>query len=122
VQNELLHHENDGLLQAAKGQKKHKTKSKTMDLQQRKEYHGGAIFWSPRKLREARARETTKRHEAKREQLQKTRDRGLKAAAKLYQKRQAEAAKVAQQHAAEERKIAKKAIAEELAAVRALKE
>ncbi|KAF7571262.1 TolA, Membrane protein involved in colicin uptake [Pyrenophora tritici-repentis] len=121
VQNELLHYENDGLLQAAKGQKKHKTKSKTMDLQRRKEYHGGAVFWSPRKLREARAREATKRHEAEREQLQKTHDRELKAAAKLYQKRQAEAAKVAQQHAAEERKMAKKAKAEELAAARALK-
>ncbi|KAK1918658.1 hypothetical protein P3342_001707 [Pyrenophora teres f. teres] len=26
-----------------------------LDLQQRQEYHGGAVFWSPRKIREARA-------------------------------------------------------------------
>jgi hypothetical protein len=56
TKNELLHHENDGLTRALEAKKKHKTKSKTMDLQQRKEYHGGTVFWSPRKLREARAR------------------------------------------------------------------
>jgi hypothetical protein len=121
VQNELLHHENDGLTCALKAKKKHKTKSNTMDLQQRKEYHGGAVFWSPRKLREARAREATKRDEDERQQLQKTHDRELKAAATLYKKKQAEAAKVARQQAAEERAKAKKARAEELAAARALK-
>jgi hypothetical protein len=55
TQNKLLHHKNNGLTCAIKAKKKHKTKSKTMDLQQRKEYHGGAVFWSPRKLRKARA-------------------------------------------------------------------
>jgi hypothetical protein len=44
VQNELLHHENDGLTRALEAKKKHKTKSKTMDLQQRKEFHGRAAF------------------------------------------------------------------------------
>ena len=121
TQNELLHHENDGLTRALEAKKKHKTKSKTMDLQQRKEYHGSAVFWSPRKVREARAREAVKQDEAERQQLQKTQDRELEAAAALHKKQQAEAAKVARQHAAEERRKEKKARAEELAAARALK-
>jgi hypothetical protein len=85
-------------------------------LQQGEDSHGGAVFWSPRKLREA-----TKRDDAEREQLQKTHDKEIKAAATLYKKQQAEAAKVARQHAAEERREAKKARAAELAAERALK-
>ncbi|EFQ93185.1 hypothetical protein PTT_09504 [Pyrenophora teres f. teres 0-1] len=28
------------------------------------EYHGGAVFWSPRKIREAQEREVAKQHEA----------------------------------------------------------
>ena len=59
TQNELLHHENDSLTHALAARKKRKKKSKTMDLQQADEYHGGATFWSPKKLREARAREAT---------------------------------------------------------------
>jgi hypothetical protein len=92
-----------------------------MDLQQRKEYHGGAVFWSPRKLCEARARDAVKQDKAKQQQLQKTQDRELKAAATLYKKQQAEAAKVARQHATEERRKTKKERADELAAVRTLK-
>jgi hypothetical protein len=63
VQNELLHHENDGLHAALTTKRKHVTKSKVLDLQQREEYHGGAVLWSPRKIREARtrARQTTGR-------------------------------------------------------------
>jgi hypothetical protein len=37
TQNKLLHHENNCLTRALKAKNKHKTKSKTMDLQQRKE-------------------------------------------------------------------------------------
>jgi hypothetical protein len=31
-----------------------------MDLQQRKEFQSSAVFWSPRKVREARVREDVK--------------------------------------------------------------
>ncbi|KAF1345015.1 hypothetical protein EJ07DRAFT_121660, partial [Lizonia empirigonia] len=92
-----------------------------LDLQQRQEYHGGAVFWSPRKLREARAREATKRDEAEREQLQRSQDKERKAAASLYKKKQDEAAKAERQKARGEAAMAKKARAEELAAARALK-
>ncbi|KAI1522067.1 hypothetical protein PtrSN001C_011989, partial [Pyrenophora tritici-repentis] len=46
-----------GLEEALQHKKKHKKKGKALDLQQRQEYHGGSVFWSPRKIREARARE-----------------------------------------------------------------
>ncbi|KAF2240277.1 hypothetical protein BU26DRAFT_535985 [Trematosphaeria pertusa] len=121
VNNALLHNENSGLQQALNTKRKHKTKRTTLDLQHRDEYHGGAVFWSPKKLREAREREATKRDEAEQLQLQKTHDRDLKAAAMLYKKKQAEAAKLARQHAAEERREAKKARAAELASDQALK-
>lgn len=121
VQNELLHHENEGLRAALTTKRKHKKKSKVLDLQQREEYHGGAAVWSPRKIREAQARETVKQREEEQEKLQKTHDRELKAAATLYKKKIAEEAKalrqVAKERAAEERK----AKAAELAATRALK-
>ncbi|KAI0615762.1 hypothetical protein TUN199_12326, partial [Pyrenophora tritici-repentis] len=57
VQYKLLQHENEGLKEALQHKKKHKKKGKALDLQQRQEYHGGSVFWSPRKIREARARE-----------------------------------------------------------------
>jgi hypothetical protein len=68
-----------------------------------------------------RVRDAVKQDEAKQQQLQKTQDRELKAAATLYKKQQAKAAKVAQQHATEECCKAKKKHADELAAARTLK-
>jgi hypothetical protein len=44
TQNELLHHENNSLMQALTARKKRTKKRNTMDLQQREEYHGGAVF------------------------------------------------------------------------------
>ncbi|PZD22736.1 hypothetical protein A1F97_11327, partial [Pyrenophora tritici-repentis] len=73
VQNQLLQHENRGLHKALQHQKKHKKKGKALDLQQRQEYHGGAIFWSPRKVREARAREKVRADDEMEEKLQKAR-------------------------------------------------
>ena len=121
VRNELVNHENDGLTGAAAAKKKRKKKSNTLDLQQRKGYRSGKVFWSPRKVREAQMRETVKLNEAEQLQLQKTQDRELKAAAASYKKRQQEAAREARQVAKEERERERKAKAERLAASRALK-
>lgn len=121
VNNKLLGEKNSSLRDALNTKNKHKKKRNHLDLQQREEYHSAGVFWSPRKLREANAREAVKQSEAERERLQKTHDKELKAVASLYRKKQAEAAKVARQEAAEERRKAKKARAEELAAARALK-
>jgi hypothetical protein len=60
VQNELLKHEVRGLREALASKKKGQNRSKPLDLQQRKEYHGGSVFWSPRRVREARVRQTVK--------------------------------------------------------------
>ena len=121
VQNELLHYENEGLRTTLTTKQKHKKKSKLLDLQQRKEYHSGAVLWSPRKIREARARERVKQQEEEQQKLQKTRDRELKAAATLYKKKMAEEAKVVRQLARERAAEERKARAAELAAARALK-
>ncbi|KAI1676288.1 Atrophin-1 multi-domain protein [Pyrenophora tritici-repentis] len=64
IQYKLLQHKNKGLKEALQHKKKHKKKSKALNLQQRQEYHSGAVHWSPRKLREARAREAKQREEA----------------------------------------------------------
>ncbi|KAK7178401.1 hypothetical protein PSPO01_15547 [Paraphaeosphaeria sporulosa] len=47
---QLLHHENVGLREALSTKKKHKKKGKPLDLQQRQEYHGGAVLWSQARL------------------------------------------------------------------------
>ena len=44
VQNELLHHEVDGLKEALVIKKKHKKRRKSLDLDQRQEYYGEAVF------------------------------------------------------------------------------
>lgn len=94
VQNELLHHENQGLREALTTKKKHMQKRKTPDLQQRQEYHGGAVVWSPRKLREARVRQAVKEKEEKEAQLQKAETKELKKAAQLYKQKIAEEKRV----------------------------
>jgi hypothetical protein len=43
VQNQLLHHEIEGLKEALAVKKKHKRLGKSLNLQQRQEYRGGAV-------------------------------------------------------------------------------
>jgi hypothetical protein len=83
VQNELLNHENHGLREALSSKKKHSKKGKALVLQQRQEYHGGAVFWSPRKLQEALVREEVKQRLYNKEQLQKAETKKLKEVAAL---------------------------------------
>jgi hypothetical protein len=99
VQNELLKHENKGLREALAAKKKHQKRGKPLDLQQRKEYHGGAVVWSPRKVREARARQAVKEREEKELQLQKAESAKLKKAAQLYKLKIAQEKRVAREAA-----------------------
>ncbi|KAF1955928.1 hypothetical protein CC80DRAFT_563768 [Byssothecium circinans] len=87
------------LKEALTAKEKHKKRGKPLDLQQREEYHGGAVFWSPRKIREARARETVKQREEHEEQLAKANRKELAAAAKLYREQQAQERRVAREAA-----------------------
>jgi hypothetical protein len=122
VLNELLHHENKGLRTSLSTKKKRKNKSKTMDLQQRKEFQSSAVFWSPRKVREARVREDVKQQEAEEENLQKSQRKELKAAAALYKKQQLAEAKVERERIKEVKKKERKEKTEHLAASRAEKQ
>ena len=121
VSNELLHAQNEELRHELNTIKKRPTQRTTLATQDGDEWHGGAVFWSPKKLAAARERKAAEINEAEQLQLQKSRDRDLKASATLYKKLQAEAAKVARLRAKEERDQAKKARAQELAARRELK-
>ena len=104
IQNSLLHHEIAGLKEALKTQTKHKKKSKTLDLQQKKWAQGGAVFWSPRKVEEAREREKTKQQEQRAEELRKAEMAELRKANKLYNEKIAEERRVQQAREKEERK------------------
>ena len=99
VQNELLHHEIVRLRETHATKKKHKKKGKPLDLQQRQEYHGGAVFWSPRKVREARVRQSVKEQEEKEKKLQKAETAELRKASKLYKEKIAEEKRVAREAA-----------------------
>ena len=58
IQNELLHDENDGLIEALKAKKKQKKNSKALDLNKHDlNYWGGTQWHSPRQFGEARRRE-----------------------------------------------------------------
>ena len=83
VNNELLYNEKAGLQEELNTIRKRPTKSTNLTPRDNNERNGGAVFLSPRKLREGREREAARRHEAEQLQLQKTRDRDLKAAATL---------------------------------------
>lgn len=56
-------------------------------MRQRQEYHGGAIFWSPRKMAKGKARERTNKRPAEEEKLQKVQTKQLQAANALYYKK-----------------------------------
>jgi hypothetical protein len=68
---QLLQHEVEGLRQALVVKKNQEARGKPLDLQQRKEYHGGAVIWSPSKVREARARRVVKERDEEEEKQKK---------------------------------------------------
>ncbi|KAF1359816.1 hypothetical protein EJ07DRAFT_178305 [Lizonia empirigonia] len=111
--NNILLTEINGLHSALLTKKKQNTRIYTMDLHQDEQDTGGAVFWSPKKLRDARAREATKRDEAQREELQKREAREAKAAQSFLKKQQANEAKAERQRLKEHSAMAKKAAAEE---------
>lgn len=103
VQASLLQHEITGLKKTLKTQKKHKKKNKALDLQQRQEYHGGAVFWSPSKISEARFRERVRKQEEKDEALRKATNKEVAAAKKLVKEKEKEEKRVAREVAKEVR-------------------
>jgi hypothetical protein len=109
VQNELLHHEIQGLKEALMVKKKHKKKRFTLQLNSQEGYHGGAVFWSPRKVRQARDDEVSRQREVQQQQLQKAERSQLKEQARLYKLQQAEERRVERERAKEVREKEKAA-------------
>ncbi|KAI1513268.1 Tc5 transposase DNA-binding domain containing protein [Pyrenophora tritici-repentis] len=105
VHYELLKHENEGLKEALQHKKKHRKKGKALDLQQRQEYHGGSVFWSPRKLREARAREAVRERDETEEKLQKARSKKQREEARLQRQDELEERRVERQRLKEMREL-----------------
>lgn len=97
VSNQLLHHDMEGLREALKIKKKHKKKAKILPLQQREEYHGGAVFWSPSKRREAEVRYDVMQRMEKEEQVQKADRKQLQVNNKLLKERLLEEKRVARE-------------------------
>jgi hypothetical protein len=118
VRCDLLSVKNKGLRHALTTKRRHKRKHKALNLQQRQEYHGGVTFWSPRKIREARAREKVRERDEQELQLQKANAKELKAAAKLYKKKIQEEKRVARERAKVVREKEKAEKAERLAHAR----
>jgi hypothetical protein len=103
VQNELLHDENDGLREALDDKKKRKDRGKRLDLQREDSYHSGATFWSPHKIRQARARELEKQQQEEAEIAARANRKELQAAAKLLKEQQKEERRVERERLKEER-------------------
>ncbi|KNG52878.1 pogo transposable [Stemphylium lycopersici] len=117
AQNELLHHENDGLHEALLTKQRHKKKNSLLGL----EDGSGALLFSPRKVQQARQQLLDKQHQEEEERLQKARRKEERAAAIARKKLEQEAAKARRKVEMERRKEEREAKAAQLAAARALK-
>jgi hypothetical protein len=94
VQKSLLTHEAQGLMQALINERQRKKRGKALPLEAGEEYHGGAVFWSPRKVKEARDRQLQQGLEEAQLQHQRAE------AARLRQERRQEKLQAAQQRRA----------------------
>ena len=112
AQIDLLTVENKGLRAAISQQKPSKKARVTLDLQQQKEYRSRAVFYSPRKVREAQYREKVNRRTKLERDAQKAKDKQDKVNKKLQEETEKENKRVAR----EERIKRNKRIREEKAA------
>jgi hypothetical protein len=94
TENQVLHYENQGLREALQVKKKHKNKGKVLDLQQRQEYHGGGVLYSPKKVREGRMRRRVNERLEAEEKLRKARAKKEREDLKLQRQLEAEERRV----------------------------
>ncbi|KAH5177126.1 hypothetical protein HBI67_211460 [Parastagonospora nodorum] len=110
IRSVLAEQENIRLKEALINEKKRRKRGKALPLEAEEEYHGGAVFWSPSKVKEAHDRRLQQRLEEEQQQLQKAeiaRDRERQRQAKaqaieLRRKARAEARIVRQAEKARE--------------------
>ncbi|KAI1681768.1 Membrane protein [Pyrenophora tritici-repentis] len=69
------------------------------------EYHGGSVFWSPRKLREARAREAVRERDETEEKLQKAQAKKQRKEAQLQRQVELEQRRVERQRLKEAKEL-----------------
>jgi hypothetical protein len=72
VQNALLKNEVKGLCKALINERMRRKRGKPLLLEEPEEYHGGAVFWSPRKVKDACKQQRLKEREEQQLQHQKT--------------------------------------------------
>lgn len=106
AQNELLQHENQHLRQAFAEEKKRRQRAKPLFEQLRKDTDGGAMFFSPMKIQEARDLQAQKESEKQQEDARKVEAKRLRALAKEEKQRGIENRKQQRAIAAEARKVA----------------
>ena len=82
VQKTLLQHENKQLKEALINEKKRRQRGKPLLLEAPQEYNGGAVFWSPSKVKDARAWQAQKDADEQLLQHQKDEEIQRKKAAK----------------------------------------
>ncbi len=90
TQNQLLTLENKGLRRQVSKQKTSKKKRVKLPLQPAKEYYSSAVFWSPRKVREAQQRAQENHHKELEEAAAKARKKQERAEKKLQDEREKE--------------------------------
>jgi hypothetical protein len=71
IRSVLAEHENKRLKEALINEKKRRKRGKALPLQAAEEYHGGAVFWSPGKVKDARDRLHQQELEEEQQRLQK---------------------------------------------------
>ena len=90
VRNTLLTHENNRLREALVNEKKKRKRGKALLLEAPAQYDGGAVFWSPQKVQEARDRQAQKDANEKALRHQKEEDQLLREAQKAEKARMLE--------------------------------
>jgi hypothetical protein len=71
IRSTLAEHENTRLKKALINERKRRKQGKALPLEAAEEYHGGAVFWSPRKVKDARDWLRQQELEEEQQQLQK---------------------------------------------------
>ena len=91
---QLQQREIEELKGAISVKKKRAKPSRALHLEQSDGEHGGAVFWSPRRIREARIQQFNADREKQEQQLQNAEAAKAKKQAQLYQKKIAEERRV----------------------------
>ncbi|KNG52864.1 hypothetical protein TW65_09329 [Stemphylium lycopersici] len=83
AQNSILREEVRGLRDSLAIKKRRDNKPYTLQLESNQGYHGGAVFWSPKRVQQARDDEVSRQQQAVQQQLQKAEITEMKEQARL---------------------------------------